>query len=373
VRILVIISTLDGGGAERATANLARLWVQRGDDVTVAALKSARSSYPIEPPAQVISLGLAGASRNLWEGVTSNVQRVRAIRRLMRDLNPDVTLGMMTTASVLVAFAGFGLRSRTFGAERTYPPHTMGGRFWKSLRNVAYGLLDGVAAQTDAASDWLRHHTRARRVFTIPNAVEYPLSDSGQSIAPTSVVPDNQSIAIAVGRLAPEKDFDTLIRAFAATTKQRVGWSLVILGDGPDRTALKALVSALGAEDRIFLPGWAGNIAEWHKRASFFVLSSRFEGFPNALLEAMASGLPVVSFDCEAGPRDMIDPDENGILIPPRDENALAGALRRLMDDPVLRRNLGTEAVKVRSRFSYEHILTLWDAMFALTNRNTTD
>ena len=118
-------------------------------------------------------------------------------------------------------------------------------------------------------------------------------------------------------------------------------------------------------EKRVHLPGQAGNISEWYERADLFTMSSQFEGFPNALAEAMAHGLPAVSFDCDTGPRDIIRHEINGLLAPPEDMPALARALARLMDDDTLRECYARRAGEVGERFSLERISAMWEGFIA--------
>jgi glycosyltransferase involved in cell wall biosynthesis len=364
MHILIVIHSLGLGGAERATAHLSRLWIAAGHRVTIATISAGGGIYGVDPSVRVVALGLARESRGIVDAVLGNLRRMCAIRALIRDLTPDVTIGMMTSASVLVACAGLGLPSRTLGAERTYPPCLSLGRPWTLLRKYAYGLLDVVIAQTEMASAWLRTHTYARRFVTIPNAVEWPLSDNEPAISPAAILAPSLKLILAAGRLEPQKGFIHLIRAFGQLRDVGEDWGLVILGEGPERAALESRVRALGLERRVFLPGPAGNMMDWYKRASLFVLTSLYEGFPNAVLEAMTAGVPVVSFDCDAGPRDMIRHGVDGVLVPVGDETALAKSMGALMNDERLRAEMAGNAIAVRERFSKERVLALWDEAF---------
>jgi glycosyltransferase involved in cell wall biosynthesis len=364
MHILIVIHSLDAGGAERVTAHLSRLWIAAGRQVTIATLSAGGSFYALDPSVRVAALGLARESRGTVEAVIGNVRRVCAIRALIRDLKPDVTIGMMTTASVHVAIASLGLPSRTLGVEHCYPPYFATDRRWTLLRKYAYGLLDVVIAQTEMASAWLSAHTYGRHFVTIPNAVEWPLPVRGPTISPAAIVATSLKLILAAGRLEPEKGFNHLIEAFAKLQCIGEGWCLVILGEGSERAALENRVRALGLEQCIFLPGQAGNMKDWYDRASLFVLSSMSEGFPMALLESMAAGVPAVSFDCDAGPREMVRHGVNGALVPVGDEAALAKAMGALMSDERLRAEMAGRAIAVRERFSKERVLALWDEAF---------
>ena len=172
-------------------------------------------------------------------------------------------------------------------------------------------------------------------------------------------------MALAVGRLEQQKGFDKLLQAFALLAKDYPTWDLVILGEGEQREHLEREVRILGMGGRVHLPGWVGNLPDWYHRADLFVMSSRFEGFPNVLVEAMGHGLPSVSFDCDTGPRDIIRSGVDGVLVKPEHgATGLTAAMARLMGEPLLRVRMGKAASEVCERFSVERIGGLWDEVF---------
>jgi glycosyltransferase involved in cell wall biosynthesis len=177
---------------------------------------------------------------------------------------------------------------------------------------------------------------------------------------------------VAMGRLVRQKGFDLLIEAFARCAGQHPEWSLVILGEGEERSNLESLISAMGLQDRVRLAGKVPQPSHILGQADLFVLSSRFEGFPNALMEAMACKLAVISTDCPNGPRDIVRDGVDGLLIPPDDVNALAKGMDRLMANPMERQRLGAGATEVVKRFSIEKIMSMWDELVAHTCRSGT-
>jgi len=221
-----------------------------------------------------------------------------------------------------------------------------------------------VTALTYESADWIKTHTSARRVPVIPNAVLWPLPLQEPRINPDSLCQSERSLLLAVGRIDIHKGFDWLLDAFMKLAQKHPDWDLVILGEGPQRLTLQARVQAARLEKRVFLPGRAGNVAEWYKRAQCYVMSSRLEGFPNTLAEAMAHGLPAVSFDCDTGPRDIIRHEIDGLLVPSGDLVGLIGALDCLMRDSSLRQQFAARAVDIRERFSMEKITRMWEILF---------
>jgi glycosyltransferase involved in cell wall biosynthesis len=195
----------------------------------------------------------------------------------------------------------------------------------------------------------------------IPNVVFYPLLAQEPRVNSDKV---ERKRLLAVGRLSEEKRFNYLIETFANLATKYPHWDLVILGEGVLRSDLEQQIRELVLEKRIFLMGRVGNVGEWYESADLYVMSSRFEGFPNTLIEAMSYGLAAVSFDCDTGPRDIIRHEIDGLLVPSENIVALTAALGRLMSDEELRLRLAKRAIEVRERFSIEKITQLWEQLF---------
>lgn len=368
--ILILIHSLGGGGAERVTINLARQWVAAGNKVTIVTLEDASGkAYELPSEVRYFPLDMASHSGSMLSGMINNVRRARRLRTLLRYEAPDIVIGMMTTAAVLLALTRNG-RMLAIGAERSHPPKAPTRRPWSALRRWCYWRLDTVVALTSETANWLRHNTNAPRVDVIPNPVHLPLPRSEPTIAVCDVVPKGQRILLGVGRLSPEKYFDRLIRAYATVAGRQQDWTLVLLGEGPSRAKLEEEVRHLGLEGRVCMPGRVGNLGEWYQAADLLSLTSQVEGFPNVLIEAMAHGCPVLSVDCEVGPRHIITSGENGILVPQDDPCALAEALERLMADKALRAALAARALEVNHTLSLPQIDALWQVLFALKPRN---
>lgn len=366
MRLLIFISSLSSGGAERVTANLATHWDGKGWQVTVVTLSDAAADfYQLPVSVRRIGLGLLRESPNVAFGLVNALRRIVALRRVMREIRPDVALAMMDKNNILLALAAAGLPGIVrIGSEHIHPPQYPLGRMWEWLRRLTYRGLDAVVALTEESAAWLRRHTSARRVPVIPNAVPYPLPAHAPRLEPPARSREGERWLLAVGRLVDQKGFDLLINAFQKLASRFPLWRLFILGEGPLRGALERQVEESGLTGRIELPGRAGNVGEWYRAADLYVMSSRFEGFGNTLAEAMAHGLPAVSFDCDTGPRDIIRHEVDGWLVPAGDEDALAEALARLMADDVLRTRYAARAVEVRQRFSMERVAGMWEELF---------
>ncbi len=366
MNLLFFIFSLSGGGAERVTVNLANYWAEKGWKITIVTLAPITGdAYALHPSILRISLNLTAPSRNIIDGLSRNLKRVRALRRALLDIKPDIAIGMMSSACVTLALAARGLTNIVpAGSVRVHPPSTPAKAIWKGIESVAYGQLSAIVALTQVTAAWLTANTNSRRVHVIPNPIQWPLPDSEPRIAPDAICKAGRKILLAVGRLDPQKGFDLLICAFANLAQHHPDWDLAIVGEGTERQRLQSEITARGMCSQVFLPGWAGNLADWYERADLYVMSSRFEGFPNALAEAMAHGLPVVSFDCDTGPRDIIRDGLDGFLVPPENMPALTETLDRLMNDGDLRRTIAFAAKEARDRFSMESVARRWENMF---------
>ncbi|HYG42708.1 MAG TPA: glycosyltransferase family 4 protein [Bordetella sp.] len=362
-RVLIFIHSLHGGGAERVAADLSAHWAQAGWQVMVATQADASDdAYTLHKDVQRTVMHTAGEGGGM-RGVLANVRRVRALRQVLRRFQPDIVLGMMTTASVLAVLAAWGLPCRVIATEHTHPPSQALSGLWQRLRRLTYPRAARVVALTRGTADWLARHVPGSRLAVIPNPVHWPLSRGEPVLAPPAA--DGRRRLLAVGRLHPDKGFDLLIQAYARIAGQHPDWDLVILGEGSERQRLQDQVDAAGLQARVAMPGRVGNVGDWYGNADLYVLSSRFEGLSNTLLESLASGLAAVCFDCDTGPREVVRDGVDGVLVRPNgDVPALAAALAALMDDPAGRRAMAERAIEARERFSARRVLGQWQELF---------
>jgi glycosyltransferase involved in cell wall biosynthesis len=168
---------------------------------------------------------------------------------------------------------------------------------------------------------------------------------------------------ITAGRFTRQKGYDLLIPAFGQVAARHPEWRLRIFGGGQERATLEALVDELGLAGAVSLEKPAADLAAEMERASIYVLSSRFEGLPLVLLEAMSKGMAVVSFDCPTGPADVVDDHVNGLLVPPKDVDALAAGMSELIEDAELRRRCAAAAVETAREYTMDHVGPQWEAL----------
>ena len=365
MKILILISTLRGGGAERVAAYLANSWVSDGAEVClVTFFGSETDAYPLSRHIERVPLHMGGASSSIVHAMAANVARVAALRKIIRKAKPSAVLALMTGSAVPAILATRGLSIPTFVSERTFPPMFPLGWIWERLRRITYPMADSVVMQTREGLRWLEGAIPTSRGVVIPNPVTFPLPDAEPMVAVDSFVSAGRRLILAAGRLDAGKQFDQLIDVFNSLSAEFPDWDLVILGEGPLKHKLSAQVKALNLSRRVSLPGHAGNVGHWYGRADIFVMTSRFEGFPNALVEAMAYGCATVSYDCDTGPRDIIREGVDGVLVRPvGNVESLRETLGDLMGNACKRAHLGERATEVIDRFAPTKVFSMWDGM----------
>lgn len=340
-------------------ASMANYWSSQGRIITflVLADDEAEPFFDLDGRIRYIPLGITGDSPHAVAGAWNNLRRVCALRKAVRESRPDVVISFIDQVNVLTLLATFGLDLRVIVSERIDPNVYRISNVWKCLRWFVYPRADRIVVQTRGALAYFLPKFQGRAVV-IPNPVLVPETQKGDCTA--GAWSTGPSI-IAAGRLAEQKHFDLLLRAFARLKDQYPEWTLTILGEGPMRSMLEALCVQLRLTDRVFLPGFVKTPQDYLKQASLFVMSSLFEGFPNALCEAMACGLPVISTACTDGLREIIRDEQDCIIVPPDDEDALVSAMARLMSNEAERQRLAHRAVEIVDRFSLGKVMEMWE------------
>jgi glycosyltransferase involved in cell wall biosynthesis len=227
---------------------------------------------------------------------------------------------------------------------------------------VAYPRANAVVVQTPEVRRWAEGFLPDRIVHTIPNPVLWPPASPNVENAGRGSFNESPRV-VAAGRLDPLKGFDVLLLAFAKCRERFPDWKLTIVGEGPERARLEGLVQQLELTNAVSMPGRVQHLYPTLRAADLFVLSSRSEGFPNVLLEAMASGVAVVATDCPSGPRHIVRDGIDGLLVPPESVDSLATAMSALMGDATQRRALAARAEEVRERFSVERVMGEWERL----------
>ena len=377
------------GGAERTTANLLQYLDRRNiHRVTLVAPGVLR---PLLPPCyddfhDTAVYGLAGG----FEDSRKLLADGRGAAALLREIKPDVALGMMHYPSALVALG------RRLGGGQMKVVASFRGPFFEYMRHRERGfqrrlflraavtgtalLADRLIVPSHGTADELRRRflTPVRRVAVIPNGIDRAVVES-LSQRPVPELAETPSllaeegrgrgseplppILCAIARLAPEKDLGLLLEAFRRIHTTRPA-TLVVLGDGPERAALEARIATWGLTGAVRFLGHRDNVYPYLRRADVFIHTCQFEGFGYTMLEALACGTAVVATDCPYGPREVLGGGEYGVLTPPADPALLAAAVLRLLADPTRRRALAARGLERARELSVQRMARAYEAEF---------
>ncbi len=388
MRIALTIHALHGGGAERVLARLADRWSAAGHELHVITWSAASTDeIALSSSVRRHGLGLTRDSTNLWQAIRANLHRVRALRQKLRELRPELILSFCDQMNISTLQASRGLDLPVWIAERSDPARQRLGPLWEWWRRRTYPSCTGCIAQTDEIAQHLSQWISPSRIKVIPNAVDpvaSPEAPQSSSTCPpiTSVVastastndasPDGDTAngespktVLSVGRLSREKGIDQLLQAWQQAHAQMPQWELQIVGDGPQRASLEAQAANL---PRVHFTGWLAEPAQIYRTAQMFVLPSRYEGFPNALLEAMSYGLACLSTDCSQAIAELSrDGQALYVASGPAESlpQQLASGLIELAANSQRRQQLGAAARRVSLDYSWGHIGPLWDKLLS--------
>lgn len=341
MKVVLVIPTLKQGGAERVMSELANTWTKQGYDVHLVLLVGGKQFYALNDAVIVHTLGFI--NNGPVSKIINELRTFLIFRNLLKHIQPDFILSFMTKYNIFTILANMYLPFDVFVSDRANLL-TRRSFIERLLKNITYRQARGIIAQTTFAKEILEKEVKHQNIKVIFN----PLKQLELLNVP------KEKIILNVGRLIPEKGQSFLLDAFANV--EDTEWKLVILGDGPLRHNLENQAKSLGINDRVTMPGSIKNVDEWLTRSQIFVFTSLSEGFPNALAEAMGAGLPCISFDCDAGPSDLINDSINGFLVPMKDQQLLTLRLKQLTLSPEMRFDLGKQAEAIKEKLDARSI-----------------
>lgn len=337
--IAIVIESLGGGGAQHVATTLANAWCAEGIATNVITLRGPESDvFHLDPRINRVAIGGSHDSHNVLSAILANAHRILRLRAALKASAAGNILGFVAATNVLTILASIGLGMHVTVSERNDPARQSLGRAWNILRKLVYRHADLVVANSNAAITTMSNYVPVERQRWLPNPLRAAPAGSGVTI------PISNPFFLAVGRLDRQKGYDVLLDAFAELKTDLPDWHLVILGGGPMKDELGQQAANLGISDRVYFAGYMADPFPWYRAAKVFVHPARFEGLPNAVLEAMSERLPVVVTDSQEGLRDMLVDHKSGMVVPVNSARALAAAMMEAAKDPELRRRLGSAA-----------------------------
>ncbi len=349
LKIMFLITGLQTGGAERVMANLANGFVKCGHQVRIVVMKKAITDYKLVQEVEFVGADAVGrkGKNNIFKGVKFYIKNIKSF-------SPDIVISFLGKTNVIATFCRlFLIKGIPVVVCERADPNARKGLFGR-LNDLLFPCADGCAFQTVAAKDYYKIKDTSK-IEILKN----PLSDEF-NVKPYMGVRKKE--IITAGRLSDQKNHALLIDAFSKIVHKYSDYKLIIYGDGPLKDALYAHINKLGLRERVILPGRVDNIKDKIYESSLFVLSSDFEGMPNALLEAMSLGLPCISTDCPVGgPREIIDNYQNGIIVHVNDSDEMARAIDEVLSNNELAEKLSFNANKIYQNFSMENVIKEWE------------
>ena len=409
--LILVCDSLDAGGIERVVSTLANEWSRRGRKVSVVTLHDNRRFYTLDPAVHhvVVEHGASRLShllrklkyllgqlkvakpffiRLLGPALFNFIFEIAhrafiavyltfetlGLRRALRRIDSGVVVSFGTAVNVITLKACRGLGRRVIISERNDPGRLI--RLWENLWRHYYPLADLVTANTRSALSDMRGFVGERKLAFVPNPLQLPNGNgNGKRNGnghhgnghPANETTATAPFVLTVGRLVEDKAQDVLLDAFAQAGEDFKNWRLAIVGDGRLAGTLRAQAETLGINERVDWHGIVRDPYHFYRTAHVFALPSRVEGTPNALLEAMSCGLPVVVSDGAPGPLELVEDEITGLIVPVNDPAKLAAAFRRLANDRELRERLGAAARERVTEYSLPHALVTWESIVGMT------
>ncbi len=339
LRIVLVTGSMGVGGAERVLALLANSWVHKGWNVYVIDLSGGRipNAYKLDPKVVFIMQRNISSNGSKFHKGFNRIRRICWLRNTLKSLTPNLVIAFANYTSLITSIGMTGLSIPLILTERADPHGRYYGLWWDLFHRVFYRRAGALVAVSQAALDYFSPKVY-KHGLVIPNPVPPP---------PCRSIAEDGNIAISgykrmigMGRLDQVKGFDRALEAFGMVFQKHPDWRFEIWGEGVDRERLEAILVKAGLSNVARLCGHTEDPYGVMLGADLFVLSSHTEGFPNVLCEAMATGVPVISFDCSSGPREIIRDGIDGLLVANGNMSALAAAMDRLMSDVAERQNL---------------------------------
>lgn len=349
MKCLFVASSMNFGGAERVMSILSNAWCNKNCEVKILLTStSAESKYELNKNVELLS-----CYNLVKKAKIPHVIIVKSIRSLCKEWSPDVVISFYNDIAALTALAITGYHTPLIYSERNDPNRVNQRIIDKIYRKIVEYKADRFVFQTTGAQKCYPKKVQERSVVILN-----PLDMTG---FPTHDFTAEKKEIVTVGRLEPQKNQKLLIEAFSKIANDFSDYNLIIYGEGSLRPELEQFIQSKGLQDRVMLPGSQNNIQKYIKDAALFVLSSDYEGIPNALIEAMAIGLPCISTDCSpGGARELIKDGENGVIVECGNSGILAKKMVSLLKNREKAKMIGTNAKSICVRVDKDLVCDRW-------------
>jgi glycosyltransferase involved in cell wall biosynthesis len=398
--LILVCNSLDAGGIERVVSTLANEWSHRGRKVCVVTLHDRQRFYALDPAIHHVIIDRAGITRlgDLVRWLAARIYALNlhqvpvfefigrcfrrllwktlngvyywllfayesiSLRRALKRVESPVVVALGTPINIIAIKACRGLGRRVVISERNDPKRLPNIKNWDSLARRFYNHADLVTANTRGALRDMSEYVEPAKLAFVPNPLKI-MNGNGHGNPPAAAA---SPFILIVARLVSDKAHDVLLEAFALLCEELKEWRLAVVGDGRLKPELYAQAENLGIAGRVDWHGIVPDPHAFYRRASIFALPSRVEGTPNALLEAMNWGLPVIVSDGAPGPLELVKDEVTGLVVPVNDPARLAAALRRLGNDGALRQRLGAAARERVTEYDLPRALATWESVVGL-------
>ena len=357
-RYMLLITGMVMGGAERVMATIANELVERGNEVTLVTMKEAKSAYRLDDRVKFVGAkGVLDKQSGIKRKIQLLISGIRGTSFYVKQLkenNPDIVLSFLTNTNLMAIIVNklFERKIPVVISERCDPQSR--GRIITKVCNWIYPKSSCIICQSNKVLDYFKDISLRAELVVIPN----PINDEAIT---NKVANRRRKVIVGVGRLNKQKNFDLLINSFNLIKHEFPEYNIEIYGQGPEKQHLLDLIKSLGLNERITLMGTRDKVMETIYDSSLYVMSSNFEGFPNALIEAMASGLPVICTDFPTGTaNEIIENGKNGYIVPVGDEEKMSIAMRKILNSNKLQQEMSFENKKIKETLDKKLIVDKW-------------
>ncbi len=357
--IAFLISDLDVGGAQRVLVNLANQLTSDGCQIALITMDTSDSDYfQFDERIQRIELGVKEPSTSFVSAMRANMRRIVLLRNVIRDSGAACIVSFVGRMNILTIIATRFLGKKVIISERNDPARESLGVLWDVMRRFVYGRADVVTANSRGAIKSLSRYVQENKLCYVPNVMT-KVATQYRSV-------NREKWILAVGRLEPQKGYDVLLEAFAQLSSRVDEWKLVIIGEGSQKLYLKELAEKLGIPSERMV--WKGKRDPYpfYFLSSIFVLPSRYEGTPNALIEALQCGLPAIVSDTSSGALEYVENGKTGLVIPVDDPVKLLAALDQLVKNQKLRQRLGEAGKRYVNKEGDGSAIAMWKDLLQL-------